>query len=143
MSNLPNPKWAIKIGAAAMLVVCSDAVIAEPQPVGNPNGSFSGTVDGHTFELPVHCMRGEGFLSISSHDQPISNSIAIGGVEPAMNITAFETGFQLVVFVGDQRYKILRATDPIEAFPFTFAREVRASKIGNIDVDFTVDCPTP
>lgn len=141
LMNVLGIRWIKRLSAAALFALISQSVIAQPQPVGSPNGSFSGTVDGHSFELPVHCMQGAGFLDISSHDRSISNSATIGGVEPAMNISAFETGYQVVVFVGGQRYKFLQATDAIDVFPFTLSREVRASKIGNINVDFTVDCP--
>lgn len=134
-------KTACILGTAAILALYVGSASAQPQPISSPNGSFSGTIDGHTLDLPVRCMEFADVLDISSHDQPIHNSTSIGGVEPAVGIIVLEKGYQMVAFVGGERYKILRATDTVEAFPFTLAREVRASKIGKIEVDFTVSCP--
>ena len=132
--------WILVVTA---IVFSAGAGNAEPQPVGNSNGIFAGTIDGNLVELPVHCVSLAGALLIDSHDQPISNSATFGGVEPAVNITGFAQGYQVVVFVGGERYKFLRSRDTMDSFPFSLAQKVRAGKLGKIEVDFTVDCPTP
>ncbi|WP_371171544.1 hypothetical protein [Aliiroseovarius sp. 2305UL8-7] len=132
------------LSTAAFLTVCvisGGAAKAQLAPVADPNGSFSGNIDGHTIALPVLCTRYADILDISSHNQVISNNTTTGGVEPALNIKAFETGFQIVVFVAGERYKIMRARDTLETFPFSLAREVKASGIGKIEVDFEITCP--
>lgn len=126
---------------SAMLALCAGAATAQPKPIENTNGSFAGTIDGHSIELPVLCMELGEFTDISSHDQPIHNNASIGGVEPAVGLLLVHNGFQVSAFVGGERYLIRRPGDKIEAFPFRLAGEVRASKIGKIDVDFTVTCP--
>lgn len=126
---------------AILLALCAEAAVAEPQPIGSPHGTVSGTIDGHAFDLPVRCETWTGALDVSSHDQPISNNASIGGVEPAVNITAFDTGFQFVAFIAGTRYKFLQIRATIETFPFAFVDTVRDRDHGEIDADFTIDCP--
>ncbi|MDA8587207.1 hypothetical protein N9L47_13245 [Rhodobacteraceae bacterium] len=135
-------KTTATLGASALIALCAGAASAQLKPVDSPNGSVSGTIDGHTFDLPVRCLQLSSLmLDISSHNETILNLASLGGSEPGVGLLVVETGFQIVAFVGGERYKIMRATDKIEAFPYTLAREVRASKLGKVDVDFTVDCP--
>ncbi len=131
------------LGGAAFLLLFAGAASAEIQPVTNPNGTIVGTIDGHAFELPVFCHTFVGPLDASSHDQPISNNVSVGGIEPVVNFVAFETGYQFVAFIGGEHYKVLRATDQVEALPFTMAREVRSRDQGKVELELTLDCDVP
>ncbi len=131
------------LGSAAILALCAGAALAGPDPIGNPHGTVSGTVDGHVFDLPVRCETRAGALDVSSHDRTISRNVSIGGVEPAVNIIGLEQGLNFVIFIGGTRYKFLSTRDTIETFPFVFSREVKDKEHGKIDVEFTIDCPTP
>ena len=131
------------LSSVAIIALSAAAVSAEPQPIGSPHGSILGTVDGHTFDLPVRCETWTGALDVSSHDQPISNNSSIGGVEPAVSVLGFNPGFQFVAFIGGTRYKFLSVTDTIETFPYAFTGEVKDKEHGEIEVEFTLNCPSP
>ncbi len=59
-----------------------------------------------------------------------------------MSIIALDTGFNFVAFIGGTRYRFINTSDTIEAFPFTFTRDVTDREHGEIDVEFTLDCPS-
>jgi len=63
-------------------------------------------------------------------------------VEPAVSIIGVAGGFQFVGFVGGKRYKFTRIKTPIDTSPFTFSRKMRSKKLGDYEVNFTLDCPT-
>ena len=143
MKHLRSLGVSLKILLLVLLGLFAGPASADPLPVGNPNGMIKGTIDGHALELPVLCETRAGMLTISSHDQTISNSKSIGEAGPAVSLMVPEKGFQFVAFIDGERYKFRRSREAISAFPYTLTREVRAGDRGKIDVDFTLECPAP
>lgn len=127
--------------AACIGAACATAAFAELAPVTNSNGTILGTIDSYDFDLPVFCFDIGGTLSVSSHDQTISNSTTTGGVEPALQLHALEQGISVTAFIGGARYKFLSTRHTVDTFPYTFESDVRARDIGEIAVEFVLDCP--
>lgn len=129
--------------SAVFVLLSASVATAEIRPVTNPNGTITGTIDGNAFELPVFCHTFVGPLDASSHDRSISNNVSVGGVEPVVNFIAFEVGYQFVAFIGGEHYKVLMATDTVEALPFTMSQEVRSRDQGKVELELMLDCDVP
>lgn len=131
------------VGLITALALATGPAWSAPQPLGKSNGTLSGTLAGHALELPVLCEGSfSNYLAAVTHSGTVHNARTTEGVEPAISIMGVSGGFQFVGFVGGKRYKFIRTKTPIDTSPFKFSRKMRSKKLGDYEVDFTLDCPT-